>query len=170
MAGVPSGTRAELVLSLGVLLLGVFATVVAFRLPEAGGYARIGPNFMPKVIAAGIILLGLWLLAEVFTGGWRQSTPDDAAERGEHPFIPGAFLWVSAALFAQMALIHRAGFVLAGMVMFACVARGFGSTRVVRDLAIGLVLGLLVFLFFVKFLNVGLPAGWLEPILGTAGV
>jgi putative tricarboxylic transport membrane protein len=77
---------------------------------------------------------------------------------------------VTAALFAQMALIHRAGFVLAGMVMFACVARGFGSTRIVRDLAIGLVLGLLVFLFFVKFLNVGLPAGWLQPILGTAGV
>jgi hypothetical protein len=53
--------------------------------------------------------------------------------------------------------------------MFACVARGFGSTRIVRDLVIGLVLGLLVFLFFVKFLNVGLPAGWLQPILGGAG-
>jgi len=29
--------------------------------------------------------------------------------------------------------------------------------------------GVLVFLFFVRFLNVGLPAGWLQPILGTAG-
>src|SRR5262245_5506235 len=161
--------RTELLLSLGVLALGIFATIVAFRLPEGGGYARIGPNFMPKVVSAGLIILGLWLLGEVFTGGWRESTPDDPAERGEHAFIPSAFLWVTAGLFAQMALIGYAGFVLAGMVMFACVARGFGSTRIVRDLIIGLVLGLLVFLFFVKFLNVGLPAGWLQPILGGAG-
>jgi hypothetical protein len=27
-----------------------------------------------------------------------------------------------------------------------------------------------VFLFFVRFLNVNLPAGWLQPILGTAGL
>jgi putative tricarboxylic transport membrane protein len=169
MARVSSGKRAELILSLGVLALGVFATAVAFQLPEAGGYARIGPNFMPKVVAGGLVVLGLWLTGEVFTGGWRASTPDDPAERGEHAFLPSAFLWVTAALFAQMALIQHAGFVLAAAVMFACIARGFGSTRIVRDLVIGVVLGLLVFLFFVKFLNVGLPPGWLEPILGTAG-
>jgi hypothetical protein len=27
-----------------------------------------------------------------------------------------------------------------------------------------------VFLFFVKFLNVNLPAGWLLPLLGAAGL
>ena len=69
-----------------------------------------------------------------------------------------------------MALIHTAGFVVAAMALFACVARGFGSTRFARDLAMGLVLGLGVFLFFVKFLNVNLPAGWLLPLLGGAGL
>lgn len=164
------GARVELILSLGVLALGVFASIVAFRLPEAGGYARIGPNFMPKIVSGGLIVLGVWLLAEVFTGGWRDRVPDDPAERGEHAFHAGAFAWVSAGLFAQMALIGSAGFVLAAMALFACVARGFGSARVVRDLALGLVLGLAVFLFFVKFLNVNLPAGWLTPLLGTAGI
>ena len=33
-----------------------------------------------------------------------------------------------------------------------------------------LVLGVVVFLFFVRFLNVNLPAGWLQPLLGTAGL
>jgi len=69
-----------------------------------------------------------------------------------------------------MALVHTAGFVIAAAALFACVARGFGSTRWLRDLAIGLVLSLLVFLFFVRFLNVNLPAGWLKPILGGAGI
>jgi hypothetical protein len=50
------------------------------------------------------------------------------------------------------------------------VARGFGSLRLARDFAIGFILALSVFLFFVKFLNVNLPAGWLKPILGGAGI
>lgn len=166
----PAGARAELVISLGVLLLGIGAMVVAWRLPEAGGYARIGPNFTPKIVSAAIVALGLWLLAETFTGGYRARVTDDARERGEHAFLVSAFLWVSAGLIAQMLLIQNAGFVIAAGVLFSCIARGFGSVRWLRDLAIGLVIGLLVFLFFVRFLNVNLPAGWLKPILGTAGI
>lgn len=163
-------TLAEVALSLGVLALGVFAAVVAFRLPEAGGYARVGPNFVPKVVAGGLVVLGLWLLAELLTGGWRDRVPDEADRRGEHPLHARGFLWVTAGLFAQMALIRHAGFVIAAAVLFACVARGFGSARPVRDAAVGLLLGLGVFLFFVKLLNVGLPAGWLAPLTGTAGL
>jgi len=166
----PGRTHAELAISVGVLALGIGAAVVAFQLPEAGGYARIGPNFMPKVVACALAALGVWLLAEFFTGGWRDPVPDDPVARGQHGFRFAAFAWVSAGLFLQMALIHTAGFVLAAMVLFACVARGFGSERIARDLAIGAILGLGVFLFFVKFLNVGLPAGWLQPILGGAGL
>ncbi|HKY06934.1 MAG TPA: tripartite tricarboxylate transporter TctB family protein, partial [Candidatus Binatia bacterium] len=127
-------------------------------------------NAAPAVIAGGLILLGLWLAYEAFSGGWRNATPDDPAARGEHAFHAGAFIWVSVGLFAQMLLIHTAGFVIAQAVLFAGVARGFGSAKTPRDLAIGLVLGLGVFLFFVKFLNVNLPAGWLRSILGGAGI
>ena len=166
----PVRRRAELVLSLGVLALGAFAAVVAFRLPEAGGYARIGPNFMPKGVAGGLIAMGLWLLAEVATGGWRDAVDEDPAARGEHGFHLPAFAWVSAGLFAQMALIRHGGFVVAAMALFCCVSRGFGSARPARDAALGFVLGLAVYLFFVKFLNVSLPAGWLAPLLGSAGL
>ncbi len=168
--GAPARSRAELALSLGVLALGLGACVVAFSLPEAGGYARVGPNAMPEAVAIALVALGGWLLFEVYTGGWRDAVPDDPAERGEHPFVFAAFAWVSGGLFLQMALIHTAGFVLAAAALYACVARGFGSVRVARDLSVGVVLGLAVFLFFVKFLNVNLPAGWLRPLLGGAGI
>ena len=161
---------AELVLSLAVLALGIAVSVGAAQLSSAGGYARVGPNAAPAVIAGGLILLGLWLAYEAFSGGWRNAISNDPAARGEHSFHAGAFIWVSIGLFAQMLLIHTAGFVIAQAVLFACVARGFGSAKIPRDLAIGLVLGLGVFLFFVKFLNVNLPAGWLRPILGGAGI
>mgnify|MGYP001562537278 CR=1 FL=1 len=161
---------AEVALSLGVLALGLGVAGVTATLPSEGGYAGIGPNFIPGVVGAGIVVLGLWLSFEALTGGWHGAAPDDARERGEHPFHPAAFGWITAGLFAHMALIGWAGFVIAGVTLFACVTRGFGSTRVARDLALGLVLSLGVFVFFVKLLNVNLPAGWLTPLLGSAGI
>jgi putative tricarboxylic transport membrane protein len=162
-------SAAEIALSLGVIGIGIVAVVTAAGLSGEGGYAGIGPNFVPAVVSAGIVLLGAWLMAEALTGGWRNAPPDDARERGEHAFHAPGFLWVSAGLIAHMALIGWAGFVIAGMLLFAGVARGFGSARPARDLAAGLVLSLAVFLFFVKLLNVNLPAGWLLPLLGAAG-
>ena len=160
---------AEVALSVGILGIGVATAVATSRLPGEGGYAGIGPNFMPGVVAAGLVVCGLWLLYEVLTGGWRSRPPDDAAERGEHAFHAPGFLWVTAGLFAHMALIGHAGFVVAGVALFTGVARGFGSRRLARDAAIGTVMSVCVFLFFVKFLNVNLPAGWLRPLLGAAG-
>ena len=161
---------AELVLSLAVLSLGIAVAIGTAGLSGAGGYARIGPNVAPAVIAGGLIVLGLWLLYEAVFGGWRNAVPDSPDARGEHDFSPSAFIWVSIGLIAQMLLIHRAGFVLAQATLFTCVARGFGSRRYPRDFAIGLALGVAVFLFFVKFLNVNLPPGWLAPIMRGAGI
>jgi len=155
---------AEVALSLGVVALGLGVAGVTATLPSEGGYAGIGPNFIPAVVAAGIIALGIWLAAEAFTGGWRE------APEHEEVFQKNPFLWVSAGLFAHMALIAWAGFIVAGTVLFACVARGFGSRRLARDLAIAVVITLGIYLFFVKLLNVGLPAGWLAPVLGGAGI
>jgi putative tricarboxylic transport membrane protein len=162
---------AEIALSAGVLALGATTAVGTALLPSEGGYARIGPNFMPAVVAAGLLLLGAWLLWEASTGqGWRRMPSDAAEARGEHPFHAGAFVWVSAGLFAQMLLIHTAGFVLAGAALFLCVARGFGSARVARDAALGLAITLAIYLFFAQVLTVSLPAGWLAPLLRVFGI
>jgi putative tricarboxylic transport membrane protein len=163
-------SAAEVALSAGVLGLGVLGAAVTASLSSEGGYAGIGPNFFPGLVSLGLIVLGTWLAVEALAGGWRQAPSDDPAERGEHSFHAGAFGWVSAGLFAQMALVGAAGFVLAEALLFACVARGFGSARLARDLALGLVIALGVFLLFVRFLNVNLPAGWLAPLLGGEGI
>ena len=150
---------AELSLSLGVIALGVAAGAVTAQLPSAGGYAGIGPNFFPGLVSAGLVAIGAWLLWESVSGGWRSLAQPEPGT--EHPFKTDSFIWVSVGLFLHMALIGTAGFVIAGTILFACVARGFGSARPARDAALGVVLSLAVYLFFVKFLNVGLPAGWM---------
>ncbi|HEU4647356.1 MAG TPA: tripartite tricarboxylate transporter TctB family protein [Burkholderiales bacterium] len=158
------GSGAQIALSLGVLALGAGVAVGTAVLPAQSGYARIGPNFIPAVVAFGLIVAGAFLLYEALSGGWR-SLPEPA-ERTEHALHWGAFAWISAGLVAHMALMQWAGFVLAGAVLFACVARGFGSPRLLRDAAIGIALALGVFFFFVRVLNVGLPGGWLKPLIG----
>ena len=67
---------AELVLSLAVLSLGIAVAIGAANMSGAGGYARVGPNVAPAVIAGGLVLLGFWLLYEVVSGGWRDAVPD----------------------------------------------------------------------------------------------
>jgi putative tricarboxylic transport membrane protein len=162
--------RAELALSAGVIALGAGSAAVTAQLPSEGGYAGIGPNFFPALVSAGLLVLGAWLLWEALRGGWKNRPSDDPGERGEHAFDLGAFGWVSAGLFVHMAAIGTAGFVLAGGALFTCVARGFGSRRWLRDAVLGLAIALAVFLFFVRFLNVNLPAGGLAPLLGAAGI
>jgi putative tricarboxylic transport membrane protein len=164
-----SSRRAQVAVSVAVLALGAVAAVVALSLPGAGGYARIGPDVVPKAVAAGLMALGAWLLRDALRGGWRAPVPDDPGARGEHAFVPAAFGWVLAGLVAQMALVRDAGFPLAAAVLFACVARGFGSSRPLRDALVGLALGVAAYLFFARLLGVGLPAGWLRPLLGGAG-
>src|ERR671925_861625 len=134
---------AEIALSIGVVVLGVAVAAVTATLPSEGGYAGIGPNFIPAVEAAGIIALGVWLSIEAFGGGWRKR------EEPSEAFHPSPFLWVSAGLFAHMALIGWAGFVIAGTVLFACVARGFASRRWAATIGIGLALSLAIYFFFV---------------------
>jgi putative tricarboxylic transport membrane protein len=146
--------RAEVALSAGVFAAGVGAAAVTASLPSEGGYSGIGPNFMPALVSAGLIALGAWLLYEALRGGWRNTTPHTES------FQARPFVWVSAGLFAHMALIGIAGFVIAGAVLFVFVARGFASHRFLRDLAIGVALSLAVYLFFTQVLNVSLPAGW----------
>ena len=148
-------SASEIALSLGVLALGAMAAGITATLPAEGGYAGVGPNFMPGLVAAGLIALGAGLLYQALHGGWRELPAQSGA------FQARPFAWISAGLFAHMALIGWAGFVIAGAVLFVLVARGFRSRRFLRDLAIGFVLALAIYLFFTQVLNVNLPAGWM---------
>src|SRR5262245_48502970 len=119
---------AELIISFAVVALGVAIAVGTTRLSGGGGYARIGPNAAPAVVAGGLILLGLWLLYEALSGGWRNAISDAPEARGEHSLPTSAFVWVRVGLFAEMLLIDRAGFVLAQAALSPCVGGGVGSS------------------------------------------
>ncbi|MGH6898671.1 MAG: tripartite tricarboxylate transporter TctB family protein [Geminicoccaceae bacterium] len=147
----------EAILALSVLLLGVLVAIETALLRTGPGYSAIGPKLFPWLVAAGLVLVGLALLREAQSG------------EVEHPagfeLDAPPLLLVTGGLVAQMLLMNPAGFVIASTLLFVAVARSFGSRRLVRDAAIGLVLGAAIYVAFTRGLGLALPAGALGALL-----
>jgi putative tricarboxylic transport membrane protein len=146
--------RADAAIAIGLLAAGIFFAFQTYALPEAPGYAQVGPRLFPGLIATGLIACGAALAYEALTGGFRKLP---ASERP--PIDWRAFAWVSTGVIAHMAAIGWVGFIVASTVLFTCVARAFGSTRTIRDALLGLLLAATTFFVFTQGLGLALPSG-----------
>ncbi len=148
----------QLLIAAGVVVLGVLMALGTMQLPEATGYAKVGPRLVPAIVSGGLILLGLMLLKEAWFAGFKDV---DETEAAATPTRWEAFAWISAAMIINGLLMVRAGFVIAGVVMFVMTARGFGSQRWLANSLIGLVIASITYAFFNYGLGLSLPAGLL---------
>lgn len=147
-------------MALGIVAVGGFIAVETATFRVAALYAKVGPRLFPGLVAAGLILIG-GLLA------WQALRPDgrEPSEQAQEAPQWVAFGLVSAGLLLQMFLIEWLGFVLSSSILFLFVAAGFGSRRHFRDVVIGVILSIVVFLGFTRGLDLSLPAGILEGLL-----
>lgn len=152
------GHVGELLCSLGLLAIGVFVLVDSGNIPQGQNFSGVGPRAFPYLVGCGLGVCGALLAWRALAGGWRNMPEDQSAHAAPDW---RAFATISAGILLQMLLIGWAGFILAGIVLFVLVARGFGSTRLLRDLVIGVVLVTLAYLTFTRLLSLSLPAGWL---------
>lgn len=148
--------RGQVAVALGVTAIGVAVLAGSFFLPTGGGYAQVGPGMVPRIVGAFALALGLLLLRECFTGGFRGV--DEAAE-ARLPMDWRSFAWVSGGIVGYGLVIERAGFVLASTLLFVMVARGFASRRWLGNAIVGLVLAVIVFAVFNYGLGLTLPRG-----------
>ena len=155
----------------GVLLIGAGLAFGALSIPSEAGYAGVGPNFLPWLVAAVLALCGVLIVREALTGGFRELEQD--TEDSPAPYWPG-FIWVSAGLLANAALITTIGFILSCALCFVLAVRGFKSAEGrldlspqawLIDLAIGAAIAAPVYWMFTKLLAINLPGltstGWL---------
>ena len=89
VAAAPGSHAAQLALAIGVVLLGTALGYGALQLPAASGYAKVGPQLMPVIVSGGLIVLGLLLLKESASGGFRDV---DEFEHSATPTYWPAFL------------------------------------------------------------------------------
>lgn len=162
MASVEGGKPSaipELFIGLGVVAIGGVVLVDTWMAPAAAAYAQVGPQAFPYGIGALVVLLGgLLALSAVKAGSWRDAQEEAGLSAPDWRRLG----WVVLGLVLNLALIERLGFVLASTLLFVCVARGFSSTRTLRDLAIGFTLALVAYVGFAKVLSIKLGEGLLE--------
>ena len=145
-----------------VAAIAIILAVGASRFPVDKGYTILGPHVYPLVVAAFLAVVALGLGWQAVSGGFRGLGGDFSKPRAPGGATGAA--WVSAGLAAVALLINHIGFVLAAALLFVLAARGFGSKRVARDMAVGVALTLPVFWIFTQGLGVSLPSlvnGWI---------
>jgi putative tricarboxylic transport membrane protein len=151
---------AETLVGLAVL---VFAGIVyhgAATIPATPLYARVGPAVFPYAIAACMAVLGVALIFQGLRGGWSDDDPELKL-----PIDVRALLWIGAGLAINALAIQELGFTLASALMFACIARCFGSERPAVDFGVGLALAATAYLGFAKLLGINIGEGWLESLV-----
>jgi putative tricarboxylic transport membrane protein len=117
----------------------------------------VGPTAMPKVIAAGLVILGVLSMLSGLKGEHFEIEHTDW--RAVVTIIVG-FLLLTAMIG------YGAGFIPAMTVLFAVTSYAFGRRSIVVDVTIGLGLSLLIYLLFSKLLALSLPRGPLESLIG----
>lgn len=157
MAGRSRVVLSQLAIGLGLIAISLVLVIGALRFPPEMGFVILGAHVYPCAVGAFLGAVGLLLSYQACTGGFREldASSDDSAQAQ-----PGGRLgvaWVTAGLVAIAVLINLIGFVLAAGLLFACSARGFGSRRPLRDLAIGIALTLPIYWLFNAGLGVALP-------------
>jgi len=148
--------KGQLILAVCVVALGGLVFSGAFMIPDAGGYSTVGPAAVPKVVGAALLVLGAFLLFEVWRGGFRNH--DEAAEAAL-PMNWQAFCWLSGGLIVYGLAIEKLGFVLSSMCLFVATARAFGNRSWLKNLVISLLLAVAVFVMFNHGLGLNLPKG-----------
>lgn len=156
--------KSELGLSALLLGLGAFVLVETSRIDVPANATSIGPRFFPTVVGVLLVVVGSWLVVDVLRGG------RGAMEAAEDIDLTRTSDWrtlvlLSAVFLGHAALLEVLGFAVAGTLLFFGVAASLGSRRWARDAAVSVLLATGVYVFFARFLGVGLPAGLLDGIL-----
>lgn len=167
----PSAVWPQTLVGAGVLLTGLALAFGAISISSEAGYGGVGPNFLPWVVSIGLTICGAFIVWEARSGGFRDMDLPSGAARA---YWPG-FVWVSAGLLLNAALITTIGFILSCTLCYLLAVQGLrragGQAGVnaprtwVTDILVGLAISSPVFWMFTKFLAINLPGltstGWI---------
>jgi putative tricarboxylic transport membrane protein len=157
----------ELGMAALLALLGVVVLIGAGGITQPGSSNTIGPRFFPYLVGAVLVVVAVALAIAVWRGDLAQP------EGGEDIDPTKRMDWravaiVVVAFAAHALLINVVGWPLAVTLMFAGVAKVLGTKSWIAPLVAGGATSVIVWIIFVKALNVALPGGvLLEMIVGV---
>ena len=165
-----AAARHQTLIGVGALLVGAALAAGALAIPSAAGYAGVGPNFLPWVVALVLVLCGVLLIVHARRGGWRDVEAPSGGERGDWH----ALAWVAAGVAVNAALLTTLGFIVSCTLCYLLAVRGLrisegkahgGAGGLLRDAITGFLIAAPAFWLFTKVLAINLPGltatGWL---------
>ena len=171
----PVNVGRELLMPALLLALAAYLSYGMLTMQVPDSVAFPGPRFFPLLITIGLVALTILDIADIFrrAARYRQHT---AAQTDQVELAYTAPIMVSAAE-PTKALDHRSlawvtlgflffaltlpyiGWVIGAGLLFWCVARGFGATRPIFSLVVGLTVSSFAYIMFDMILGLSLPSG-----------
>lgn len=153
-----------------VVLVGLGLAAGAATIPSDAGYAGVGPNFLPWLVAGVLCTCGALLVWQAQRGGFESMEEPSGAEHADWH----AIAWVAAGVLANAALITTLGFILSCTLCFMLAARGLRiaegaaagkAVKTALDFAVGFLIAAPAYWLFTQLLAINLPGltstGWL---------
>ena len=130
-----------------IALLGGVWLYGGSRMAQTSAIAGVGPGLFVTLIGIGLLVAGVALLVQAVASDPAQAAePEDGAL--VTPFRPSSFMLALGSAVLPMLLMRPLGFPITAALVFAGVARAFGSTRIVFDLALGAAVSVTSWLIF----------------------
>lgn len=147
---------AGLLIGLGLIAVAAVIAVDAAGMRVPPVHAKVGPRFFPLLVSCGLALSG----AAIVWQSWRRSFAD-----ADHQTDWLAVAVIAAGLVLHMNLLRPLGFVPAATILFLAVTFAFGSRNFLRDGVVAVILALIAYIGFTRFLGLQLPPGILSGVL-----
>lgn len=155
----------QLIMPLALMALGVYTLVgaVSINVPTSAG--SLGPRAFPYAVGVLLVVAGAGVVLSVLTGH-RGSAEDGEDVDISQPIAWATVLQLSGAFLALILLVEPLGWPIAATVLFTGVSVALGARPWWRAAVIGAVLALVIHVGFTRGLDLFLPAGPLEGVLG----
>lgn len=131
--------------------------IVTMSVPENTDFP--GPRFYPLLLTVAGYLLAVLLVLDVLRKPQSRDAEDAATYRYHSDWQ--ALAWLVGGFLVFSLGIEFLGWIIAGALLFWCVARGIGSKRPIFDLSLALVFSSLIYIAFAVGLGLNLPSGLL---------
>ncbi|WP_126425430.1 tripartite tricarboxylate transporter TctB family protein [Brevibacillus marinus] len=143
--------KTDFFVGIALILLSVAVWITSGSFPSVGE-TDVGPSFFPRLIAGGLVLLSLIMIAGSFRH--RQDNDKDAA-----PTLWGRTILGFVCMFAFLALIYIGGFHLATPLFLFGFMWLYGYRKPMASILVAVLVTLFIYFIFEVLLQVPLPAG-----------
>jgi putative tricarboxylic transport membrane protein len=146
----------DIVVCLSIIALSVFFYVHTLSFPTVIGYEKMGPDFWPKLMLAGIVILALIVMIGSILEQRKGTSPK--AESKERSNTVGAVVCAGILLLFIISISYI-GFLLSAFLSMMVLAYALGERNKLLLLFFSFIMVAMIYLSFGKLLFVPMPRG-----------